>query len=471
MKGLRRRAALYFLIPAAVVVAIVALSVPGGIIAIRTGAAGPWGMLGLVVLVVAALVPPVWGYRFTMHVLQILEETRDAIRRFGQGDFSSGSLGPLVGPGDLSELTALTTQMGETARTLRDQLYSLWVEKGQLEAMLAHMGEGVLLLDPKGRILMLNPAAERIFGVNRDEVRGRNHLEITHNFELEQRLQKVLQAGEPEAVEFTRARPQEQVLEARLAPVYRGEERVGALMVIHDITRFRRLERMRTEFVANVSHELRTPLTALRGFTETLLEGADEDPQTRRHFLSIMRKEADRLTALIEDLLDLSRLESGRLKVKLAEVALAELCADVVERLRPRAEQGGISLHLELPADLPSVRGDRDRLAQVLVNLVDNGIKYTPRGGEVRVTAQPEESAVRVLVRDTGIGIPRADLSRVFERFYRVDKARSRASGGTGLGLSIVKHIVEAHNGQLAVESEPGQGSTFSFTVPIYTKP
>lgn len=460
MKGLRRQAVLYFLVPAAVVAGALALSVPMGLLTVRTEGLGLGHLLLLAVLVGALLVPPVGGYRLTIHLANLLDEVREVIRRFGEGDFSATGLGPAP------EAAELRVQMGETARSLQEQLYSLLAEKGQLEAMLAHMAEGVLLLDHKGRILALNPAAEGIFQVRREEVLGRYHLEITHNSELEERLRRVLAEGRSEAVEFTRAWPQEQVLEARLAPVYRGEEQVGALMVIHDITRFRRLERMRSEFVANVSHELRTPLTAIRGFAETLLEGADEDPETRRHFLSLMHKEAQRLSALIEDLLDLSRLESGRVRFQFGEVALGELCHEVAERLRPRAEQAGLSLRVEIPPDLPPVRGDRDRLAQVLINLVDNAIKYTPSGGEIRVMARPEGAVVRVLVQDTGIGIPRSDLPRVFERFYRVDKARSRASGGTGLGLSIVKHIVEAHGGEVGVESELGKGSTFFFTVP-----
>ncbi|HLN63281.1 MAG TPA: ATP-binding protein, partial [Symbiobacteriaceae bacterium] len=236
--------------------------------------------------------------------------------------------------------------------------------------------------------------------------------------------------------------------------------------VLQDITRARKLEQMRTDFVSNVTHELRTPLTSINGFAETLLEGALDDPETARHFVGIIKRESEHLGRLIEDILDLSRIEGGKWKVKKEWLHLAELAEETAGRLASKAESLGVDLRIEVSSDLPAIQGDPGRLAQVMLNLVDNALKYTPAGGSVTVAAEDLGQSVRVKVIDTGAGIPKIDLPRLFERFYRVDKARSRATGGTGLGLSIVKHIVEAHGGSVGVESEIGEGSTFYFTLP-----
>jgi two-component system phosphate regulon sensor histidine kinase PhoR len=255
-------------------------------------------------------------------------------------------------------------------------------------------------------------------------------------------------------------------------------------MVFHDITELRRLEKVRTEFVANVSHELRTPLTSIKGYLETLLEGALEDQEHARQFLEIVFKHAERLGRLLDDLLDLSNIELGRVKLAFEPVSLREVLEDVLSIYSVQAEKKGITLESRVWTDLPPVRADRDRLAQILVNLVDNAIKFTPEGGHVTVGARkrhgipltPDLSEVMTLdhhgdfveiaVEDTGIGIPSRDLPRVTERFYRVDKARFRELGGTGLGLAIVKHLVQAHGGTLRVESELGKGTRILFTLP-----
>jgi len=237
--------------------------------------------------------------------------------------------------------------------------------------------------------------------------------------------------------------------------------------VLHDVTELRRLERVRQDFVANVSHEFKTPLTAIQGFAETLLGGALDDPSNNRRFLDIIRNHAIRLARLTNDLLKLARIEAGKLEVEFFPVGLMELIEGCAETTLLKASRRQIALEIEVPPGLPSVRGDAGLLRDVLQNLLDNAIQYTPEGGHIHVTAEAKSREVVVTVSDTGIGIPASDQERIFERFYRVDAARSREAGGTGLGLSIAKHIVEAHNGRLSVESVIGEGSKFSFSIPI----
>jgi two-component system phosphate regulon sensor histidine kinase PhoR len=250
------------------------------------------------------------------------------------------------------------------------------------------------------------------------------------------------------------------------APV-RANGTTGAVLVLHDISELRRLERVRRDFVANVSHEFKTPLTAIQGFAETLLAGALDDRQNRQRFLEIIRDHARRLTRLTDDLLKLSLIEAGKLDLEFQPLAVADLIDSCVEITRLKAEEKQQTLQVECPADLPTVRGDFRRLQEVLQNLLDNAVQYTPAGGRITARAQAGNGTVVITVSDTGIGIPQADQARIFERFYRVDAARSRAVGGTGLGLAISRHIVEAHGGRIWVESTVGQGSDFHFALPI----
>jgi two-component system phosphate regulon sensor histidine kinase PhoR len=263
--------------------------------------------------------------------------------------------------------------------------------------------------------------------------------------------------------------PVERTLQVHAVPLRLGPGETGVAMVLHDITALRQLEQVRTEFVANVSHELRTPLTAIQGYLETLLGGAMEDPANARRFLEVVFRHTERLGRLLNDLTDLSNIELGRVSLQLGPVSLAEVVEGTLDIIRVKADAGGVRLEARLPAELPAVQADRDRLAQILINLVDNAVKYTPPGGEVAVEATAGEGLVEVAVRDTGVGIPPADLPRITERFYRVDRARSRELGGTGLGLAIVKHLVAAHGGALVIESRPGEGTRVRVTLPAAT--
>jgi len=465
MRRLERQALRYFLGPLA---AIILISVPY-LGSERLGQAlesGPDLIDILVWLMVAglSLIPPIWGYRITLRIAAALAQSTEVVRRVAAGDFSRTLA---AWASETSEMFDLEMGINATAVHLQDRLSELSEEKTRLEAILANMAEGVLLLDADKHVVLVNPAAEAMFGIKRADVMGRDHLEITHHFALDQSLDRVIASGEPELVEIKRARPEEQVLEGRIAPAGRAlTERTAVLLVMRDITRYRRLEQMRTEFVSNVTHELRTPLTSIGGFAETLLEGALDDPEAARHFVGIIKRESDQLSRLIADLLDLSRIESGKWRMRKEPVHLATLAAETVGRLAPRAQSLGVQLEITIADAIAVLPGDPDRLAQVFINLVDNALKYTPAGGRVTVSAVENDRTVSVSVADTGAGIPKADLPRIFERFYRVDKARSRSTGGTGLGLSIVKHIIEAHGGSIGVVSDTGKGATFSFSLP-----
>lgn len=461
MRQLHRQATLYFLVPLTAMLAV-------GLPYLLTGAFhralmnGPawrdliiWTFLALTVIV-----PPVWGYRLTITMSRALAETTEAVQRVAEGDFSKTLA---AWAADNNELAHLEQGINTTAARMQGRLVELSQEKARLETILRTMADGVLLVDAKKRIVMMNAAAEAIFNVSAAEVKGRDHLEVTHHFDLDQALERVLRTGEPSMLEIRRAQRGEQIMEARLGSF--GHD-WGVLVVLQDITRARKLEQMRTEFVSNVTHELRTPLTSIRGFAETLLEGALDDPDAARHFVGIIKRESDQLGRLIDDILDLSRIEGGRWKVKKEPLHLHQLAEETVGRLAPKAQSLGVDLRLTISPALPEIHGDTVRLAQVLLNLVDNALKYTPAGGSVTVSAEDLGNMIRLKVADTGTGIPKADLPRLFERFYRVDKARSRATGGTGLGLSIVKHIVEAHGGSVGVDSDLGRGATFFFTLP-----
>jgi two-component system, OmpR family, phosphate regulon sensor histidine kinase PhoR len=251
----------------------------------------------------------------------------------------------------------------------------------------------------------------------------------------------------------------------------RAGETLGAVVVLHDITELRKLERVRRDFVANVSHEFKTPLTAIQGFSETLLGGAMDDPQNRERFLGIILDHSRRLARLTDDLLKLSSMDADRLELEIRRVSVNELIESCLETTQHRAAEKEVEVELAHPtqvSDLPDIAGDRRRLAEILQNLLDNATQYTLPGGRITVSAQTRDTDVIFTVSDTGIGIPKSDQSRIFERFYRVDAARSREAGGTGLGLAIAKHLVEVHGGRIWVESEIGQGSAFHFSVPIF---
>jgi two-component system phosphate regulon sensor histidine kinase PhoR len=342
------------------------------------------------------------------------------------------------------------------------------VDAHRWQALLEATDDAILLVNSNHSVILANPSAAWMFrtrlkkGASTEEtpaVTGESLLSITLSSELEDLLRDSIKRQVVVDAEVSLTQPVLRSLHARVMPVSESE----FLIVLRDLTELRRLERVRQDFVANVSHELRTPLTSIKAMAETLLDGARTDENVAERFLETIIRESDRLVRLSSDLLDLSRAET--LGLEKTSIDLATLIADVVSRFSAQAAAAGVEIHNTVRSPL-IVLADNDEMAQVIVNLLDNAINYTPRGGEVAISAEDGEALVLISVTDTGIGIMSHDIPRLFERFYRADKARSRASGGTGLGLSIVKHIVENHGGSVGVQSEFNKGSTFTFTVP-----
>ncbi|WP_428849287.1 two-component system histidine kinase PnpS [Thermanaeromonas sp.] len=365
------------------------------------------------------------------------------------------------------ELGVLAKHLNDMVDRLRNNIKEISAERNKIKAILTSLTDAVLAVDQVGRIMFVNPAAEEMLGKKEEEMVRKFLLEVIRSHEMDSLARDILDKGGIREAELRLFPTSSRVFRVHGAPINSEEGRiVGAVLSIRDITELRRLEQVRSEFVANVSHELRTPLTSIRGFVETLLEGALEDENISRRFLTIINSEAQRLQRLIEDLLTLSRLEHEKPEKVVKGASLSRTLNRVLEVVEPLAKEKGVELKVELPPDLPPLKFPENFLEQVLLNLLDNGIKYTPAGGSVTVSAGREGSNIRVEVRDTGIGIPEESLPRIFERFYRVDKARSRELGGTGLGLSIVKHMVESHGGTVGVRSRVGEGSTFYFILP-----
>jgi two-component system, OmpR family, phosphate regulon sensor histidine kinase PhoR len=335
----------------------------------------------------------------------------------------------------------------------------------QQETLFNSMIEGLLLLDQQGRIQLANRAFIHLFGISAD-VRGKTVLEVLRQHELAQLVEKVAAQKQVLGYELKLGGLSERWLQINAAGIFNSDgKKQGTILVFHDLTRLKQLERTREEFVANVSHELRTPLSLIKGYTETLLDGAKDNPEVETKFLQTIQRNSERLQFLIEDLLTISELESGRLKMNLQSVRLRALVDRVIEDFKTQAESRHVELRNEVP-DL-TARADSDRLQQVLGNLIGNAIKYGRSDGHVGVTGHlANGNSIELCVQDDGPGIPPESLERVFERFYRVDKARSREQGGTGLGLSIVKHIVQSHGGKVWAKSELGKGAAFYFTLP-----
>ena len=370
------------------------------------------------------------------------------------------------------ELGELEESLDEMGHQLGSWLRGMQAESDKVRGILGAMIEGVVVISATGDVILMNRRAEEIFALHPGtDYCGRPLIEICRDPELQELLRETTATGAQVSVrEITLAGETRRSLAVSVAPL---SERIGFVLVFHDITEIKRLETMRRDFVANVSHELRTPLTAIRGYAETLLSGALDDPVRARSFLGVIDRNSERLSRLIDDLLTLSDLELGKSSIKKEAVVLEALVDEVLEVLREKAERGRITFVKELPTGLPLLLGDGDRLQQVLINLADNAVKYTPPGGTVTIAAQVAEigspPSVEVTVTDSGSSIPAEEIPRLTERFYRVDKARSRELGGTGLGLAIVKHIVQAHGGRLHITSTLNVGTSVRFSVPSWT--
>ncbi|MEW6296181.1 MAG: ATP-binding protein [Thermodesulfobacteriota bacterium] len=422
---------------------------------------------------------------------------REFIAAAPEGDFP-----PALLVQNDDELGVLEKGLQRLVTLQSHRLRTLQGERRKLEAVLQSMAEGVVVIDPDGNVVLCNRAAQDQFDLNPVESwQGKPIQEFSRDpvlYELLREVAKKQPTDHPSTREIELEGKQARTLEVSAMQICEdGATASGYVLVFHDITKLKRLESIRADFVANVSHELRTPLTAIKGYAETLLNGALKEPDTARRFLTIIDRHSERLSRLIEDLLTLSNLELGKTELRSEEVLLPELVGEVFEVVKDKSQRGGVTLIERLPPDLPPLMGDSDRLHQLLINLIDNAVKYTPAGGTVTVTARTvpardvlphsQEEArggdlrgaavrtadaalpgdwIEIAVTDTGCGIPASEIPRLTQRFYRVDKARSRELGGTGLGLAIVKHIVQAHGGSLRIESQMNRGTTVRIWLP-----
>jgi two-component system phosphate regulon sensor histidine kinase PhoR len=412
-----------------------------------------------IALLMATLLSLILSYLLSNVTSRTLRDMAASAVRFGTGDFRRPL--PVSSNDELGELARV---MNEMAERLETQMQRLSAEKDQLDAILRGMGEGLLVIDAEGTVTLVNPAFRTLFSLPAD-VAGAPLMQITRHPALHETFRTVVTDHAEQWQEITLAGEEEKTILTHWVPLLGQGALNGVVAVFHDISALKRLERIRKDFVANVSHELRTPVTVIKGYTETLQKsGIGTAPETVERFLAVIHTHADRLAHLIGDLLTLSELESAGYTLTLHPVALPEVAATARMLLEQKAAEKEITIN---PGSLPglTVLADVGRLEQVLVNLLDNAVKYTPSGGTVDLFAREAGDEVEIAVRDTGQGIPPQDLPRIFERFYRVDAARSRQEGGTGLGLAIVKHIVQLHGGTVRVESVPGKGTTFFFTL------
>ena len=373
---------------------------------------------------------------------------------------------------DLRDAPSISTQdeVGQLARAfislsahLQTQIGALETERTKLVAVLEQMTDGVLIVDNQGQVQLTNPAAQRIFSVSERDALGNSLAEVIRHHQLVELWRLCLETGESQvtSVDLSARRLYLQSIAIPLTQALPG----SVLLVFQDLTQVRRLENIRRDFVSNISHELRTPLASLKALTETLQESALDDPPTARRFLTRMETEVDSLSIMVQELLELTRIESGKVPLQLEPVEPEEILTAAIDRLGLQAERAGLQLSVRCPSDLPRVLADSRRIEQVVVNLLHNAIKFTPGGGQIELAAEQAGGYVRFSVKDTGVGISTDDLPRIFERFYKADRARS--GGGIGLGLAITRHLVEAHAGRVWAESVEGQGATFFFTLPI----
>jgi two-component system phosphate regulon sensor histidine kinase PhoR len=411
------------------------------------------------------------GYLILKFVTQPIQAVTDLANRVASGSLDQG-----VPAESDDELGRLSKAIHEMSLQLRNKIEEISREKDYLQTLLGGIMEGVLVVDARGRILMVNHALRQLLSLP-SHVEDRTPLEIIRNAELERTLRQVLQDGKSTTLELTLPSPEGKTFEVNvvgISPspagiVKEDEGRRGVIAVFHDITRLKELEKIRRDFVANVSHELRTPLTTIKGYAETLLEGALKE-EVASQFVQVIKRHSDRLEKIVEDLLTLSKIESKEFQLRMESLSVSELIVDVLDFIKEPLNKKKMSVSVgELPPTL-LVYGDQQYLEQVLINILDNAIKYGRENGRIVIsTTESDQREVEISVKDDGIGIPKEDLLRVFERFYRVDKGRSHELGGTGLGLSIVKHIVQAHGGRVWAESQMGEGSTFHFTLPLHS--
>lgn len=408
--------------------------------------------------VILAFITIILGWRLTYSIVKPLETVTETAEKISEGDLTQRI--PVRKYN--SEIEKLARMFNYMADELEDKVTEISQEKNRIEAILESMVDGVIAVDKDGEITLINPAASRIFNIEAEKIEGKDLLTTLFSHRIEMYLQRAFDTKKSIKREIKYKNPEQKIIQATFIPLLDEEDKItGGVIVLTDITELRKLETVRNDFVANVSHELRTPLTSIVGYLDTLLESDVEDPEIRNKFLKIIKEEADRLSILIKDLLNLSEIESHTFDLKPG--SFKNVLNKVIKLMEKNAEKKEIELQFEIADDLSPVYMVREQIKQVLINLFDNAIKYTPRAGKIKITVRQVDDKVYFSIKDNGMGIPQADQERIFERFYRVDKARSRAFGGTGIGLSIVRNIIKQHGSEIQVKSREGEGSEFYF--------
>jgi two-component system phosphate regulon sensor histidine kinase PhoR len=414
-------------------------------------------LLGLFLAFIFSLV---LSFGFSNQVTKPLRKMVEVGKKMSEGDFTRRI--KIKTKDEIGELGKTLNQMSVE---LSEKIAEITEDRSQLQSILSSMIEGILAVDQRGKVLLANDALSRMFELNASFY-GKPHYEVIRDPELNEFIQEVLSSEQEKRNEISFIHPREGDFLIQSALVKHPREGgIFAVFSFHDITELKRLERVRKDFVANVSHELRTPLTSIKGFVEALQDGAINDPNQSAKFLSIISQHTDRMNKIISDLLQLSQIESKEFGLKIEPFSVKELVEEVVYTLKRSADEKLQNLEVHLHSEDAKVLGDKYKINQALTNLVDNAVKYTPEKGSIKIESRDKGEVVEIAVIDNGIGIPQNDLPRIFERFYTVDKSRSRELGGTGLGLSIVKHIIEAHGGTVNVRSQLGKGSEFIFTL------
>ena len=416
----------------------------------------------LLVVVCAMLLAMIFSMRLVSPIWEMADFT-DKIRR--------GDLSGMVMVRSRDEIGQLANNINEMVAVLQDKIRSANEERWKLRAAFAGMAEGVMVLDGQGRIESLNRGMTEIIDRDYADIVKKTPIEVMRSVELQDALGRFRKGEQPVLQEIALGAEAPRILDVTISMVKSppGQD-PKTMLVFHDVTRLKKLERMRADFVANVTHEIKTPLTAINGFVETLEAGAIDDPALSKRFLQTIRENVLRLNRLVDDLLTLSSIELGESELHPESVALGEILEKAIALVQAKAAARGVVIRTDFPPGLPAIQADRDRAVQVFLNILDNAVKFSPEGGEIDVTAAGDEEVVTVKVTDRGQGIPAGEIPRLGERFYRVDKARSRDPGGTGLGLSIVKHLMQAHGGSMGIESVPGRGTTVTLRFPVFRK-
>lgn len=385
---------------------------------------------------------------------------------FAAQDIANGNYSKKIYFRSNDEIGDLANSFNYMSEHVKSRIEEVNESKSRLEAVFLSMHEGVMVVDSEGSILLINQALKTFFKIEED-ASGKRPIEVIRNLQVQEIVDSTLSYNSGlVSEEISTLYPEEKVLLVHATQIMNEGNENGAVLVFHDVTDLRRLENVRQDFVANVSHELRTPISNIKGYAETLLDGALDDKENAADFLKIILADSNRLASLIDDLLSLAKIESGKLVLERRAYGLLSIFEEVIETFKGMINSKVISVEINVPKNISDVFVDEARIKQVLFNLIDNAIKYNRTNGQIKISAHGSGDFVKIEIADTGIGIPGQDIPRIFERFYRVDKARSRDLGGTGLGLSIVKHIVQAHDGEVFVESIEGQGSSFIFTIP-----